>query len=132
MAGEEQNEQQPVEQAGNIVARPSNARGGDRSHRGRSWLRWSGRRAPTDIEAKRLELLREVLPRLSRVAYLASKDDRDWQSPVGHSLQAAAQALGVMLVLAEHTSQQVTEAFAFFSGRGLAIQRHASGIDSVP
>src|SRR5207249_10852198 len=79
MAGEEQNEQQPVEQTGNIVARPNNARRGDRSHRGRSWLRWSGRRAPTEIEAKRLELLREVLPRLSRVAYLASKDDRDWQ-----------------------------------------------------
>jgi len=51
---------------------------------------------------------------------------------VGQSFQAAVQVLGVMLVLAEHTSQQFTEAFAFFSGCGLAIQRHASGIDSVP
>jgi putative tryptophan/tyrosine transport system substrate-binding protein len=68
-----------------------------------------------EIEAKRLELLREVLPRVSRVAYLASKDDRDWQSPAGQSLQAAAQALGVMLMLAEHTSQQFTEAFTLIS-----------------
>jgi len=68
-----------------------------------------------EIEAKRVELLREVLPGLSRVAYLASKDDRDWHSPAGQSLQAAAQALGVTLVLAEHTSQQFTEAFTLIS-----------------
>jgi putative ABC transport system substrate-binding protein len=68
-----------------------------------------------EIEAKRLELLREVLPGVSRVAYLGSKEDKDWQSPAGKSLLAAAQALGVTLVLAEHSSQQFNEAFTLIS-----------------
>ena len=68
-----------------------------------------------EIEAKRLELLREMLPGVSRVAYLGSKDDKDWQSLAGKSLLAAAQALGVTLVLAEHSSQQFTEAFTLIS-----------------
>jgi putative tryptophan/tyrosine transport system substrate-binding protein len=71
--------------------------------------------AGPEIEAKRLEFLREVLPRLSRVGYLASKEDKDWENPSGKSLQMAAQALGVTLVLAEHTSQQFTEAFSLIS-----------------
>ena len=71
--------------------------------------------AGPEIEAKRLELLRQALPALSRVAYLASKEDRDWESPAGISLRMAAEAAGVTLVLAEHRSQQFTEAFSLIS-----------------
>ncbi len=38
-----------------------------------------------EIEAKRLELLRDALPGVSRVAYLGSKDDKEWESQYGKS-----------------------------------------------
>ena len=53
-----------------------------------------------EIEAKRLELLKAMLYGVSRVAYLASKEFKDWESPNGKSVRTAAQALGVTLVLA--------------------------------
>jgi putative ABC transport system substrate-binding protein len=68
-----------------------------------------------EIEAKRLELLRAMLPGISRVAYLSSKDGKDWDLPYGKSVRTAAQALGVMLVLAEHTSHNYTDAFTLIS-----------------
>jgi len=71
-----------------------------------------------DIEAKRLELLRDMLPSLSRVAYLGSKENRDWESPWGKSVRAAAQAEGLTLVLAEHTPNQYTDAFTVISRAG--------------
>ena len=67
------------------------------------------------VEAKRLELLREMLPRVSRVAYLGSKENQDWEAPWGKSVRAAAQALGVTLVLAEFSAHQVTDAFTLIS-----------------
>ena len=66
-----------------------------------------------EIEAKRLELLGEMLPGVSRVAFLSSKED--WESPSGKSVRTAAQALGMMLVLAEHTPNQYTDAFTLIS-----------------
>ena len=68
-----------------------------------------------EIEAKRLELLREMLPGLSRVAYLGSKADKDWERPWGQSVRTAAQALGVTLFLAEFTPHQYTDAFTRIS-----------------
>ena len=68
-----------------------------------------------EIEAKRLELLKAMLPGVSRVAYLASKEDKEWERPQGKSVRTAAQALGVTLVLAEHTLHQYTDAFARIS-----------------
>jgi putative ABC transport system substrate-binding protein len=65
-----------------------------------------------EIEAKRLELLRQMLPRVSRIAYLASKVSREWESPNGKSVRTAAQALKVDLVRAEFTPHQYTDAFA--------------------
>ena len=40
----------------------------------------SNRLLGPEIEGKRLGLLRETLPGVSRVAYLGSKDDTDWES----------------------------------------------------
>jgi hypothetical protein len=50
--------------------------------------------AGSEIEAKRLEFLREVLPRLSRVAYLASKEDKDWENPLGEKPSDGGSGLG--------------------------------------
>jgi putative ABC transport system substrate-binding protein len=52
------------------------------------------------VEAKRLELLREVASGISRVAFVGSK--ADWASPMGHAVQRGGRALGLSLVLAEH------------------------------
>jgi len=68
-----------------------------------------------EIEAKRLQLLREMLPGVSRVAYLANKEDKEWESPWGKSVRTAAQTLGVTLVLAEFTPHRYTDAFALIS-----------------
>ncbi len=68
-----------------------------------------------EIEAKRLELLREMLPGVSRVAYLGSKETKDWERSHGQSVRTAAQVLGVTLVLAEHTPRQYTDAFTLIS-----------------
>ena len=69
----------------------------------------------SEIEAKRLELLRAMLPGVSRVAYLGSKEFKEWESPSGKSMRTAAQALGVTLVLAEFSPHQVTDAFTRIS-----------------
>jgi len=71
-----------------------------------------------EIEAKRLELLKAMLPGVSRVAYLGSKEDNDWESPWGQSVRTAAQALGVTLVLTEFLPHQYEDAFARISRAG--------------
>jgi len=68
-----------------------------------------------EIEAKRLELLRAMLPGVSRVAYLGNKEDKDWERPQGKSVRTAAQALGVTLLLAEFSPRRYTDAFARIS-----------------
>ena len=68
-----------------------------------------------EIEAKRLELLRAILPGVSRVAYLGSKENKDRERPSGQSVRTAAQALGVTLVLAEFSLHQYTDAFTRIS-----------------
>ena len=65
-----------------------------------------------EIEGKRLEIFREALPGVSRVAYLGSKQEKDWEGPWGQSVRTAAQALGVTLVLAEFPARQYADAFA--------------------
>ena len=65
-----------------------------------------------EIEGKRLEIFREALPGVSRVAYLGSKQEKDWEGPWGQSVQTAARALGVTLVLSEFPSRQYADAFA--------------------
>jgi len=68
-----------------------------------------------EIEAKRMELPKAMLPGVSRVAYLARKEEKGWELPVAKSVRTAAQALGVTLVLAEHGLRQYTEAFTLIS-----------------
>src|SRR5713101_876937 len=68
-----------------------------------------------EIDAKRLELLKDALPGVSRIAYLGSKEDKEWDSPFGKSVRTAAQVLGVTLLLAEYTPHQYTYAFALIN-----------------
>ena len=63
-----------------------------------------------EIEGKRLELLKDALPKISRVAYLGMKTD--WEGPPGESVKAAAKALNVTLLHAEHTPNEYASAFA--------------------
>jgi putative ABC transport system substrate-binding protein len=63
-----------------------------------------------EIEGKRLELLKDALPRISRVAYLRMKTD--WEGPLGESVKAAAKALNVTLLHAQHTPNEYAGAFA--------------------
>ncbi len=65
-----------------------------------------------DFPGKQLQLLKELLPRISQVAYLRSKEG------VQEGLQAgetAARKLGIKLLFAEHTPTDYTGAFALIA-----------------
>src|SRR5262245_22456814 len=95
------------------------------------------RDAGPEIEAKRLELLREVAPGISRVAFVGSK--ADWKSPMGQAVQRAGRVLALRLVLAEHpasvtdrdyeaalgvvTRERADALFVASGGPGFAYQR---------
>jgi putative tryptophan/tyrosine transport system substrate-binding protein len=66
-----------------------------------------------ELEAKRLELLKEAVPKISRVAFLGLRSE--WESPIGQSVQSAAGRLGVTLYLAENTPSEYGAAFAAMS-----------------
>lgn len=54
-----------------------------------------------EFDAKRLQLLSEVVPRRARVAFLGLRGD--WTNANGTAVRAAADKVGVTLFLAEHT-----------------------------
>jgi putative ABC transport system substrate-binding protein len=63
----------------------------------------------TELGTKRLALLKEMLPGASRIAFLGMK--RDWELAKG-VWGGATQALGLTMVLAEHTPNDYTSAFS--------------------
>jgi putative ABC transport system substrate-binding protein len=67
----------------------------------------------TEIEAKRLEILLEIVPRAKRVAYVGSNSDL--ASIYGQRVQAAARRHGVTLLHASSSASGYAEAFAFVS-----------------
>ncbi len=62
------------------------------------------------VEAKRLELLREAIPGIKRVAYLGSSVS--WESPAGQRVVDAAQRLGLSLVHAAYTGSDIRAGLA--------------------
>jgi putative ABC transport system substrate-binding protein len=62
-----------------------------------------------EFEVKRLQLLKEALPKAARVAYLGLKSD--WESLERRSIRAAGSTLNVTLV---HAEQSTTNYFAAF------------------
>ena len=70
--------------------------------------------SPTsELEAKRMELFKEAIPKISRVAFLGLRSE--WESPIGRSVQRAAARLGVTLHLAENGPNEYGTAFAAIS-----------------
>ena len=61
------------------------------------------------LQGKLLELLREGVPKLRRVAYLGRR--AEWQGPGGMSARAAAGALGLALFLADPSPNGYTGSF---------------------
>jgi putative ABC transport system substrate-binding protein len=68
------------------------------------------RDAGYEIEGKRLQLLKEAVPELSRVAYVGTRGN--WESLGGLSIRAAASKLGITLIHIEHPATHYGEAFA--------------------
>jgi putative ABC transport system substrate-binding protein len=66
-----------------------------------------------ELEAKRLHLLKEAIPNISRVAFLGLRSE--WENRLGQSVRAAAPGLGVTLYLAENGPNDYTSAFAAMS-----------------
>jgi putative ABC transport system substrate-binding protein len=78
-----------------------------------------------EFETKRLQLLRDVAPNATRVAYLGLK--LDWESPAAISVRSAAARLGITLLHAEHTSSNCDDAFGFITREqmhGLFVARN--------
>jgi putative tryptophan/tyrosine transport system substrate-binding protein len=68
-----------------------------------------------EIESKRLELLKAVLPHARRVAYLATRDA--WDVPYALAVRRAAAAFGVILEHVPHTPESYADAFAALARR---------------
>jgi putative tryptophan/tyrosine transport system substrate-binding protein len=65
--------------------------------------------AGPEIEAKRLQLLKEALPRMTRVAFLGTASD--WESDEANNTREAARALGVTVIHAAHSPVHYDDAF---------------------
>lgn len=63
-----------------------------------------------ETEAKRLELLKALVPKLSRVSCLATK--WVWEGPIGQATRQVAPALGIELLYAEHRPDDLKTTFA--------------------
>jgi putative ABC transport system substrate-binding protein len=63
-----------------------------------------------DEEAKRLQLLQQAIPQLSRVAYLSTR--RTWEGPMGRAVRDAASTTGLELVHVEHLTADLKATFA--------------------
>jgi putative ABC transport system substrate-binding protein len=74
-----------------------------------------------ELGAKRLELLRELVPAATSVGFLVNPTRPSFQSEVENT-QQAAQALGVtLIVLNASTEAEIDTAFAEFSRQGIAV-----------
>jgi putative ABC transport system substrate-binding protein len=63
-----------------------------------------------EVEGKRVQLLKEALPDVRRVAFLGT--EHEWKSPSGQSVQSAARLLGITLLQARHSPADYSEAFS--------------------
>ncbi len=66
--------------------------------------------AGSELDARRLALLKEAAPKISKVAFLGTKED--WEGPEGRRVRAAAEQLGLVLFHAESTPNGYGAAFA--------------------
>ena len=66
-----------------------------------------------EFEAKRMELLKEIVPDASRIAYLSVA--ADWENEVAKAVRAAAWKMGITLIHAPHNRFDYGNAFALIS-----------------
>ena len=81
----------------------------------------------SEFEAKRLQLLKQALPDVSRIAFLGPKNE--WEGPQGKAVRDAASTLGITLVHIEHSPNDYASAFAAIKRdrpHALFGARHAS------
>ena len=63
-----------------------------------------------EMVGKRLQLLKEALPRVARVSFLVDK--AAWEDPSAESARRVAKALDIELLFAEHLPENLEETFA--------------------
>jgi len=63
-----------------------------------------------EISAKRLQLLKDVMPRLTRVAYLSTQ--ALWEAPFAVKIREAAPSLGIELLHVEHKTADLKATFS--------------------
>ena len=81
-----------------------------------------------DLAAKRLELLREVVPRLARLAILGNRTNPGAADEM-HQAEATARALGLMVDLVEiEQAQDIAPAFETLKGRADALYVAPDGL----
>jgi putative tryptophan/tyrosine transport system substrate-binding protein len=79
-----------------------------------------------EIRAKQLQLIKELLPEATRIAFLGMASD--WESDEGKAVRAAARTLNVTLLHAQHTPLNYADAFSFITRErpnALYISRNA-------
>jgi putative ABC transport system substrate-binding protein len=69
--------------------------------------------AGPEIEGKRLQMLKEVAPAATRIAFLGTTSD--WESPNGGSVRAVAQVLSLALIHVELNPGRYADAFALIT-----------------
>ena len=69
--------------------------------------------AGPEIESKRMQLLKDTVPNMSRVAFLGL--EIDWEGTNGTALRSAAETQGLTLFFAEATRSDYSEAFALIA-----------------
>jgi putative tryptophan/tyrosine transport system substrate-binding protein len=83
--------------------------------------------AGPEIRAKQLQLIKELVPRMTRVAFLGMASD--WESDEGKAVRAAARNLNVTLLHAQHSPLNYVDAFSFIARErpnALYISRNAA------
>lgn len=68
--------------------------------------------AGDEFEAKRFQLLREIVPKLARASYLVPKRALDEKTPIATSAARAARTLGIELLYATYDDVDFAPAFA--------------------
>jgi putative ABC transport system substrate-binding protein len=66
-----------------------------------------------EFESKRLQLLKQAVPKAARIAFLGTRDI--WEGPIGQQVRDAARLLGVELIHVEHAPDNYADAFALIT-----------------
>ena len=84
----------------------------------------------SEIEGRRLQMLKQAVPRANRVAYMYTSTD--WEGPDGESVRATMQALGMSLIQSEVAPERYADSFeTVIRGGAEAIYSSRSGVHFI-